>query len=322
MLPPLPAMLGFTCDNTAYRPVMDAMKLLKRYAGVDGKTRLYEAVDTVPMDGVVLRREAVVDDKGRIERIPYELCALVALRDAARRREIHVEGAARRRTPEDDLPGGFEATRAVHYAAIRRPLDPGVFIADPKKRMASGLDQLSGALADGSSGGVKVTTRKGEPWMAVPKLAPLDEPTGLAALKEEVARRRTPTSSPASPRSSPRWPRTSASAARGRAATRRARRTRRSSRFESRSSNFMTEYHDRGNRIRRKGAAVAGSSSGWTSCSVATGVRRLFPLDRREVYGASSVEVASLAGLLLFGSTTGVRGRGGRQVGRRCGDRA
>jgi hypothetical protein len=49
------------------------------------------------MDGVVRkdRREAVVDDKGQFERIPYELCVLVALRDADRRREIYVEGAAR-----------------------------------------------------------------------------------------------------------------------------------------------------------------------------------------------------------------------------------
>jgi hypothetical protein len=36
---------------------------------------------------------------------------------------------------------------------------------------------------------VKVTTRKGEPWVTVPKLEKLDEPTGLAALKEEVVRR-------------------------------------------------------------------------------------------------------------------------------------
>jgi hypothetical protein len=170
---------------------MAAMKLLKKYADVDGKTRFYDAGDEVPMDGVVRKdwREAVVDDKGKVERIPYELCVLVALRDAVRRREIYVEGAARWRNPEDDLPSDFEATRAVHYAAIRQPLNPRAFIADLKKRMTAGLDQLSGALSDGSSGGVKVTTRKGEPWITVPKLEPLAEPTGLAALKEEVARR-------------------------------------------------------------------------------------------------------------------------------------
>ncbi|MFI1979024.1 Tn3 family transposase [Streptomyces wedmorensis] len=191
MPPPLLNTLGFKCNNTAYRPVMDAMQLLRKYADVDGKTRFYEAGDDVPMDGVVRKdwREAVVDDKDKVERIPYELCVLVALRDAVGRREIYVEGAARWRNPEDDLPGDFEATRAVHYAAIRQPLNPRAFIADLEKRMTAGLDHLSGALADGSAGGVEVTTRKGEPWITVPKLDPLAEPTGLAALKEEVARR-------------------------------------------------------------------------------------------------------------------------------------
>ncbi|MFF3395058.1 hypothetical protein ACFYW1_29495 [Streptomyces sp. NPDC002669] len=54
----------------------------------------------MPTDGVVRKdwREAVVDDQGRIERIPYELCVLAALRDAVRRREIYVQGATRRTT--------------------------------------------------------------------------------------------------------------------------------------------------------------------------------------------------------------------------------
>jgi hypothetical protein len=90
----------------------------------------------------------------------------------------------------------------VHYAAIRRPLDPKAFIADLKKRMTAGLDGLPAALAGGSAGGVKVTTRKGEPWIAVPKLEPPAEPTGLQALKEEVGCRerggdRGPAGSPA-----------------------------------------------------------------------------------------------------------------------------
>ncbi|WP_052270159.1 Tn3 family transposase [Streptomyces sp. MUSC 125] len=191
MLPPLLNTLGFRCNNTAYRPVMDALKLLAKYADVDGKTRFYDAGDAVPMDGVVRKdwREAVVDDKGKVERIPYELCVLVALRDAIRRREIYIEGGLRWRNPEDDLPGDFEATRTVHYAAIRQPMDPQAFIADLKRRMTVGLDRLSAALADGSAGGVKVTTRHGEPWVTVPKLEKLDEPTGLQALKEEVVRR-------------------------------------------------------------------------------------------------------------------------------------
>lgn len=191
MLPPLLKTLDFNSNNTAYRPVMHALVLLEKYAKVDGKTRFYDAGDQVPMDGVVRKdwREAVMDEKGKIERIPYELCVLVALRDAVRRREIYVEGATRWRNPEDDLPGDFEATRTVHYAAIRQPLDPQEFITDLKKRMTAGLDGLSAALADGSAGGVKVTTRHGDPWITVPRLEPLPEPTGLQALKDEVIRR-------------------------------------------------------------------------------------------------------------------------------------
>ncbi|MFJ7046146.1 hypothetical protein ACIQVC_22440 [Streptomyces sp. NPDC101112] len=47
MLPPLLKTLGFKGNNTAYRPVMDAMRLLEKYVGVDGKTRFYDAADEV-----------------------------------------------------------------------------------------------------------------------------------------------------------------------------------------------------------------------------------------------------------------------------------
>jgi hypothetical protein len=80
----------------------------------------------------------VVDEKGRIERIPYELCVLVALRDAIRRREIYVDGANRWRNPEDDLPGDFDTAREVHYAAIRQPLAPTEFITGLQQRMRIG----------------------------------------------------------------------------------------------------------------------------------------------------------------------------------------
>jgi hypothetical protein len=112
MLPRLLAALQFRCANTRYRPVMDALELLARYAQRPGQDRFYPASEAVPVDGVVPRewRGAVIDDNGRIERIPYELCVLRALRDAIRRREISVVGANRWRNPEDDLPTDFETT--------------------------------------------------------------------------------------------------------------------------------------------------------------------------------------------------------------------
>lgn len=77
---PLLKALELKCNNTAYRPVMDAIDLLRRYLGQPLKEgAFFDAAETVPLDGVVPEqwRAAVVDDKGRVERIPYELCVLV-----------------------------------------------------------------------------------------------------------------------------------------------------------------------------------------------------------------------------------------------------
>lgn len=126
MLSPLLRALELKCNNTAYRPVMDAIDLLKRYLEQPLKEgAFFDPAETVPLEGVVPEqwRAAVVDDKGRVERIPYELCVLVSLRDALRRREIWVVGANRWRNPEDDLPADFEDNRDVHYAALGQPQD-------------------------------------------------------------------------------------------------------------------------------------------------------------------------------------------------------
>jgi len=169
---------------------MDALELLGRYAEIDGKVRFYASTDRVPLDAVVPKawREAVIDDRGRVERIPYELCTLIALRDGLRRREIYVSGGNRWRNPEDDLPGDFDTARQVHYAALRQPLDPTEFVGDLRRRMTEALIRLDHALVDGSAG-VAITTRHGESWIMVPRLEALPEPANLGLIKDEVIRR-------------------------------------------------------------------------------------------------------------------------------------
>jgi hypothetical protein len=53
MLPKLLAALDFKCNNTAYRPVMDALELLHTYAGAGSKAKHYDAADRVPIKGMV-----------------------------------------------------------------------------------------------------------------------------------------------------------------------------------------------------------------------------------------------------------------------------
>jgi len=137
MLPKLLDALEFRCNNTAYRPVMDAVGLLHRYKDRDGRLTHYEAGERVPLGGVVRPewRAAVADDRGRVERVSYELCVLGALRDALRRREVWVVGAGRWRNPEADLPPDFDLHRDVHYTAIAQPTDPTEFVAGLRTRM-------------------------------------------------------------------------------------------------------------------------------------------------------------------------------------------
>ena len=188
-LPKLLKALRFRCNNTAHKPVMDALDLLERYDGSAEKS--YAAGDVVPLDHVVPDdwRPAVVDERGRVERIPYELCVLVALRAAIRRREIWVESASQWRNPDDDLPADFDASRDVHYQALGKPRDPAAFIAGLREQHATALGRLNDALAAGSTGGVKITARRGEPWVSVPHIPRQPEPANLKALKEEIARR-------------------------------------------------------------------------------------------------------------------------------------
>jgi len=189
-LPKLLRAVTFRSGNEAFRPVMDALALLDRYQ--DSEEDFYAGADAVPLEHVVPDdwRAAVVDeDTGLIERIPYELCVLVALRKAIRRREIWVEGGNTWRNPDNDLPADFEDNRDVHYEALSKPRDPQAFIAGLQERHTAALDKLNRALKKGTTGGVKITAKKGEPWISVPPVARQPEPASLKALKEEISRR-------------------------------------------------------------------------------------------------------------------------------------
>jgi TnpA family transposase len=89
------------------------------------------------------------------------------------------------------LPPDFEENRDIHYSALRQPTDPSAFIADLKGRLNAALSGFEDALATGTSeaSGVAITTRRGKPWIKVPKLGKLEEPDNLAYLKQEIIRR-------------------------------------------------------------------------------------------------------------------------------------
>jgi len=182
--------LTFESANTAHRPVIDAIALVRRYAG--RPERYYAIGEHVPLDDVVAEpwREPLyrVDNRGRerIVRTVYEVCVFTALRDRLRCKEIWVAGADKWRNPEQDLPVDFDEHRAEHYASLGRPLDPAVFIAELQGEMRTELGLLGDQLPS-------------LPWVDIAqrttgtiRLSPLDavpEPRHLRRLKAEVGRR-------------------------------------------------------------------------------------------------------------------------------------
>jgi hypothetical protein len=91
MVPQILQTLDFRSNNKHHRPVIQALDLVKRYAGT--KLHTFPAEEKVPIDGVArgLWREAVVerdaDGRSRVNRITYEICVLEALRDELRCRD-------------------------------------------------------------------------------------------------------------------------------------------------------------------------------------------------------------------------------------------
>jgi hypothetical protein len=187
VLPDLLAALDFRSGNDYWRPIIDALALLERDKDVDVSNQpQFAAADVMPIKGVVPAgwKPAVVE-RNRLERIPYELCVLKALVAAVRRREIWIDGAAY---------GGGPAGRLQGQPAGALRGDPGAAGRPGVRRRSQaapgrGADDVQRRLGAGSTGGMKVTTRRGEPWLSIPNMNRAPEPASLEALKAEVQRR-------------------------------------------------------------------------------------------------------------------------------------
>jgi len=189
---PLLSVLEFRSNNTAHRPVLDALELIGRYARAS-KLTYYPAGETIPAHAGIDEdwRQLVYRQNGRgrerVVRTVYEVATFQALREQLRCKEIWVAGAEKWRNPDEDLPADFEHRRGEHYAALRKPLDPSKFIDQVRDEMRTELSALHRALpglpfleiADrGKRGAIKLT-----PLEALP------EPPNLRTLKRDVHRR-------------------------------------------------------------------------------------------------------------------------------------
>lgn len=195
MLPQILDALEFRSNNTAHRPVIEALGLLKTYR--DSGQQYFSADDVVPIDGIVKGkwREIVVEkdknNKDRVNRINYEICVLQALRERLRSKEIWVVGADRFRNPDEDLPADFEANRAAYYEALKQPQDAEAFIDGLKKTMTDALCMVNQGMPKNPR--VKILPRV-KNRICITPLDAQPDPENLKHLKAEIFERWSSTS--------------------------------------------------------------------------------------------------------------------------------
>ncbi len=193
IVPHLLASLEFDSSNTAHRPVLDGIDLLRLY--IDRTERLFPADETVPLDGVVPRSWrtliSVTDAEGhqRINRITYEICVLQALREGLRCKEIWVQGAHRWRNPDQDLPADFDQRRYDYYQSLHKPLDPSEFIDKLQANLTAGLDTLNRYIEAGADGGLVRISQRRNGWITVTPLEPQPAPANLELVKGQLNQR-------------------------------------------------------------------------------------------------------------------------------------
>ena len=189
MLMPVLDTVRFQSNNTRYRPVVEALAVLK--ANRDATHRYYEATE-VPLEGVIPRKwrslivEKAPDGTERINRVSYELCVLRSLRKRLRTKELWAEGADRYRNPDEDLPTDFDAKRETYYDLLQAPKSAGEFIAKIQTAMRHWLEKLNAGMPTNP----RVRLReKGKRRIAVTPLDKQPDPPNTAALKREIGRR-------------------------------------------------------------------------------------------------------------------------------------
>ncbi len=91
MLPRILEALEFRCNNEAWRPILDAIDVIKAHQ--DSRDQ-YFVLDDIPVEGVVRQkwRDIVIEQSPngaeRINRINYEICVLQELREKLRCKEV------------------------------------------------------------------------------------------------------------------------------------------------------------------------------------------------------------------------------------------
>lgn len=120
-----------------------------------------------------------MEGAGAVVRTVYEIRTFEALCAQLRCKGIWVVGADEFRNPDEDLVTDFAEHRTEHYAELRKPLDPGVFVSQLRDEMRAEMQALNDALEGEGLPWLQIAARGPHGAIRLTPLEALPEPVNL-----------------------------------------------------------------------------------------------------------------------------------------------
>ncbi len=142
IIPILFDLIAFNSNNLNFKPVIEAIELIKKYSRQ--KIHYYPDTEEVTINELVSSEwNKYVVNNGKVRRTAYELCLLITLRDKIRCREIWITGSEKYGNPDNDIPQDFNENRPVYLEHLHLPNEPITFTSRLQKKMHESRESLN-----------------------------------------------------------------------------------------------------------------------------------------------------------------------------------
>jgi TnpA family transposase len=168
--------------------LLDALKLIQTYRS--SKQKYYPVEEIVPLNNLISKQvqkkilEYDDDNNQRVLRKDYECAVFKLLRIKLRHKEAWVSSAYKYRDPKDDLPKDFDENRDEYFDLIGAPSASTTFTSKLKEEMYQHIRRFDQDLPKNEF--VKITKKKGKPWILLTPLQKIEEPKLIQNIKEAV----------------------------------------------------------------------------------------------------------------------------------------
>lgn len=114
----------------------------------------------------------------------YEYAIFKCLKDKLRIKEVWILGSFKYKDPSKDIPKDFDENREFYYQLLNQPLLPEAFTSRINDRLENAIKNFDTTIQKNPY--VKITERKGKPWIRLTPLSKQLEPQNLEKLKEVI----------------------------------------------------------------------------------------------------------------------------------------